>query len=78
MDDKPRKLLDRVRDEIRVRQYSHKTEKSYVRWIKEYICFHGVKHPREMREREIQSFLTFLAVQRKVAPSTQNQAFSAL
>jgi integrase len=73
-----KKLLDIVRDKIRVKHYSIKTEKSYVGWIKHYIFYHNKKHPIEMAKPEIEAFLTYLAVERKVAPSTQNQAFSAL
>jgi integrase len=74
----PRKLLDRVRDAIRVKHYSYKTEKTYVQWIKRYIFFHNKRHPQEMGADEINQFLTFLAVEEKVAASTQNQALSAL
>lgn len=73
-----KKLLDIVRDKIRVKHYSIKTEQSYVGWVKQYIFFHKKKHPIEMGKREIEEFLTYLAVNKKVSPSTQNQAFSAL
>jgi len=73
-----KKLLDMVRDKIRVKHYSIKTEKSYVGWIKHYIFYHNKKHPIEMSKLEIEAFLTHLAVDRKVSPSTQNQAFSAI
>ncbi|MGB5966678.1 MAG: phage integrase N-terminal SAM-like domain-containing protein [Sulfurimonadaceae bacterium] len=56
---KERKLLDQVRDKIRFKHYSIKTEKSYVGWIKRYIVFHSLQHPREMGKAEIESFLTF-------------------
>jgi integron integrase len=72
------KLLDEVRDSIRVRHYSIRTEEAYVRWIKEYIFFHDKRHPAEMGEREVSDFLSHLAVKRKVAASTQTQALSAL
>ncbi len=75
---KERKLLDQVRDKIRLKHYSIKTEQSYVSWIKRYIFFHHLRHPNEMGKDEIEQFLTFLAVQKKVSPTTQNQAFSAL
>jgi len=75
---KGKKLLDQVRDKIRLRHYSIRTEKTYIDWIKRYIYFHGKKHPKEMGVWEIEEFLTDLAVGRKVAPSTQNQAFSAI
>ena len=74
---KPR-LLDRVRESIRVRQYSMSTEKSYVAWIRRYILFHKKRHPSEMEKAEIEAFLTHLAVNRCVSPSTQNQALQAL
>jgi integron integrase len=74
---KPR-LLDRVREAIRTRHYSRRTEKAYVHWIKRYIFFHGKRHPAEMGAAEVTRFLTFLAVEGKVASSTQNQALSAL
>lgn len=73
-----KKLLDIVREKIRVKHYSIKTEQSYVGWVKQYIFFHNKKHPIDMGKREIEEFLTYLAVERKVSPSTQNQAFSAL
>jgi integron integrase len=74
---KPR-LLDRVREAIRTRHYSGRTEKAYVHWIKRYIFFHGKRHPAAMGAPEVTAFLTFLAVEGKVAASTQNQALSAL
>lgn len=73
-----KKLLDIVRDKIRFKHYSIKTEKSYVGWIKHYIFYHNKKHPIEMAKPEIEAFLTHLAVERKVSPTTQNQAFSAI
>ncbi len=72
------KLLDQVRYKIRRLNYSYSTEKAYLSWIKRFILFHDKRHPREMGEVEIESFLTYLAVQRNVAPSTQNQALAAL
>jgi integrase len=74
----PQKLLDQVRDLMRLKHYSRRTEESYVNWIRRYILFHGKKHPRDMGAPEIEAFLTHLAVKEKVAASTQNQAFSAL
>jgi integron integrase len=74
---KPR-LLDRVREAVRTRHYSRRTEKAYVHWIKRYIFFHGKRRPAEMGAPEVTAFLTSLAVQGKVAASTQNQALSAL
>jgi integron integrase len=75
--DKP-KLLDQVRDVIRRKHFSIRTEQTYVDWIKRYIFFHGKRHPNEMAEAEITAFLTHLARAGKVAASTQNQALSAL
>ena len=72
------KLLDRVRDAIRTRHYSRRTEEAYVHWIRRYIVFHDKKHPSEMGAPEISRFLTSLAVVRHVSASTQNQALSAL
>ena len=72
------KLLDQVRELIRVRHYSIRTEDAYVRWIKEYIFFHKKRHPVEMGEREVSDFLSHLAVNRKVAASTQTQALSVI
>ena len=72
------KLLDRVRNSLRQRNYAYSTEQSYTNWIKRYILFHDKKHPREMDEKEIEEYLTHLAVEEKIAPSNQNQALSAL
>jgi len=72
------KLLDRVRWHLRVKHYSIRTEQAYVDWIRRYILFHRKRHPSEMNEKEITEFLTHLAVEKSVAASTQNQAFSAL
>jgi integron integrase len=74
----PPRLLDRVREAIRTRQYSRRTEKAYVRWIKRYIFFHDKRHPAEMGASEATAFLTSLAVDQNVSASTQNQALSAL
>ena len=73
-----RKLLDRVRDAIRLKQYSPRTGTAYVHWIKRFILFHDKRHPKDMGATEIEAFLTYLAVDQHVAPSTQNQALSAL
>ena len=75
---RPKKLLDQVRDALRLRHYSYRTEQAYVGWIKRYIFFYGVRHPAEMGAPEVEAFLTHLAVQENVAASTQNQALSAL
>jgi integron integrase len=73
-----KKLLDVLRDKIRFKHYSLSTEKTYVHWVKHYIFFHQKRHPKDMGKKEIEVFLTHLAVDRKVSPSTQNQAFSAI
>jgi integrase len=78
MDHRPKKLLDQVRDAIRLKHYSIRTEASYVTWIKRYILFHNQRHPNEMASAAIAAFLTHLAVQQKGATSTQHQALSAL
>ena len=75
---RPRKLLEQVSDALRVKHYSYQTEKSYVQWIRRFILFHNKRHPKEMGGEEINAFLTHLAVDGKVAASTQNQALSAL
>jgi len=72
------KLLDQLREALRSRHYSRRTEQTYCRWAKRFICFHNVRHPVEMAEPEINAFLTHLAVKEKVSASTQNQALSAL
>ena len=72
------KLLDLVREKLRLLHYSIRTEDQYVQWIKRFILFHGKRHPREMGGGEVTAFLTDLAVRGKVAASTQNQALSAL
>ena len=74
---KPR-LLDRVREALRIRHYSRRTEEAYIAWIRRYILFHNKRHPAEMGAPEVTRFLTSLAVDGKVAASTQNQALSAL
>jgi len=74
----PPKLLDQVRDRIRVKHYSIRTETQYVQWVKRFILFHGKKHPRDMGATEVEAFLTHLAVEGNVAAATQNQALSAL
>ncbi len=74
----PPRLLDQVRDLIRLKHYSIRTETSYVQWIRRFILFHGKKHPREMGGPEVEAFLTDLAVAGGVAAATQNQALSAL
>jgi len=75
---RPKKLLDQVRDAIRRKHYSIRTEQAYVSWIRRFILFHNKRHPRDMGAPEIEAFLTHLAVERRVAASTQNQALSAI
>lgn len=72
------RLLEQVRDVIRVKRYSIRTEEAYIHWIKRFILFHNKRHPQEMGANEVRQFLTDLAVTRRVAASTQNQALSAL
>jgi integron integrase len=72
------KLLDRLREALRSRHYSDRTEQCYRHWVKRFIFFHHVRHPVTMAEPEINAFLTHLAVKDKVSASTQNQALSAL
>ena len=72
------KLLEQVRDSIRARHYSIRTEETYLRWVRDFILFHRKRHPCEMGAAEIRDYLTHLAVSRGVAASTQNQALSAL
>jgi integron integrase len=73
-----RKLLDQVSDVARFRHLSLRTEEAYRNWIKRYILYHGKRHPKELDAEHVRSFLTHLAVNEKVAASTQNQAFNAL
>jgi hypothetical protein len=72
------RLLDQVRQRIRFRHYSIRTEHSYVEWVRRYVLYHGKRHPRELGPREVEAFLTHLAVAGKVSASTQNQAKGAL
>jgi integron integrase len=73
-----RKLLDQLRDCLRTQHYSTRTEQSYVEWARRYILFHQKRHPKDMGPPEVKAFLTYLALERKVAAATQNQALSAL
>jgi integron integrase len=72
------RLLDRLRERIRYGHYSHKTEKAYVFWVRRYIRFHRMRHPRAMGEAEVKTFLTDLAVNRRAAASTHKQALAAI
>lgn len=76
--DRPLSLLDAVRQAIRGRHYSYRTEQSYLYWIRYFVRFHRRRHPREMGEIEVGAFLTWLAVEREVAAATQDQALNAL
>src|SRR5437879_11348628 len=75
---RPKKLLDQMRDVLRTQHYAIRTEHAYVAWAKRFILFHQKRHPAEMGRVEIEAFLTHLAVDRHIAASTQNQALSAL
>jgi integron integrase len=75
---RPPRLLDRVREEIRLRHYSPRTAKTYVAWIRRYVLFHGKRHPQELGKAEVGAFLSDLATNGRVSSSTQNQALSAL
>jgi integron integrase len=72
------RLLDRLRDTLRLRHYALRTEESYVQWARRFILFHNKRHPKDMGATEVEAFLTHLAVEARVAPSTQNQAKAAL
>ena len=72
------RLLDQVRELIRIRHYSIRTEQAYLQWIRRYIIFHGRRHPRELGAPELTAFLSDLAIRGKVAASTQNQALNAI
>ena len=74
----PPKLLDRMRGEIRLRHYSTRTEEVYIDWARRFILFHNKRHPKDMGAEEVQSFLSYLALERNVVSSTQNQAKCAL
>lgn len=74
---KSKKLLDQLRDAIRIKHYSYSTEKTYVHWAKRYIIFHNNRHPAEMDVQEIEAFLSHLAQDANVSASIQNQAFNA-
>lgn len=70
--------MDQVREVLRFHHYAYNTEKSYVSWILKYIRFHNRKHPKDMGKHEIEAFLSYLAVNRNVSSSTQNQALNAI
>jgi len=72
------RLFDRVREALRSRHCSRRTEKSYVAWIRRFILFHGKRHPADLGAAEVSQFLSTLAIRDNVSASTQNQALSAL
>ena len=72
------RLLDQVRDVIRIKHYSIRTEQAYLQWIRRYIIFHGKRHPGELGSEHLSTFLSHLAVRGNVAASTQNQALNAI
>ncbi len=71
------KLLSQMREHLRLKNYSYRTEETYIQWCIKYIKFHKMQHPKDLAARDVEAFLTHLA-QSNVAPSTQNQAFSAI
>jgi hypothetical protein len=71
-------LLDQVRDQISTLHYSLRTEEAYLKWVREFILFHGKRRPNEMKASEISRFLSYLARERNISASTQNQALSAI
>ena len=71
-------LLESMREAIRVRHYSIRTEKTYVQWVRRFILFHNKRHPGEMGAPEIAAYLSHLAVTKRVSASTQNQALNAI
>ncbi len=71
-------MLQRYREELQVRHYARRTVKSYERWLRRFLQFHAMRHPRTMGRAEVNAFLSHLAVELQVSPSTQNQALAAL
>jgi hypothetical protein len=72
------RLLDQVRDRIRRKHYSIRTDQAYMDWIRRFVLHHNKRHPRDMGAAEVEAFLTHLAVAKRVSASTQNQAKSAV
>ena len=72
------RLMVRVRKQIRLKHYSYRTEESYCHWIKAFIRYHNYRHPEEIGSEEVTQFLTWLAVEKQVAPNTQNLALSSV
>jgi integron integrase len=75
---RPKTLFQAVQQRIRLRNLSRFTEKHYLNWIRQFIAFHGKKHPRNMGQKEIEDFLSYLSIERDVSPNTQSQAMNAL
>ena len=75
---RPPGLIQRYREELQARHYARRTVKTYEQWLRRFLRFHGMRHPREMGSAEVNAFLTHLAVEGQVSASTQNQALSAL
>ena len=75
---KPPGLIQRYREELQARHYARRTVKTYEQWLRRFLRFHGMQHPREMGCDEVNAFLSHLAVEQNVSASTQNQALSAL
>jgi len=73
-----KRLLDQLRERLRYMHYSLRTEQAYVHWVKAFVRWHGLRHPREMGAAEVERFLTHLATDRHVSPATHRQALSAL
>ena len=73
-----KKLLEEFREQLRTRHYALRTENTYISWVRKYILFHNKRHPKNMGPKEINAFLTHLALEKNVASSTQNQALSAI
>ena len=76
--DRPGTLISQIQIACGRKYYSRSTEKTYIHWTRRYVRYHELRHPRDLRESEIRSFLTYLAIERNVAASTQNQALNAL
>ena len=72
------RLLDQVRNELRVKHYSIRTEKSYIDWIKRFIAFNSNRHPKDLGGEKIKEYINWLAISRNVSASTQNQALCSI
>jgi hypothetical protein len=70
MENPPKKLLDQVAEALCVRHYAYRAEQTCIRWIRRYILFHRKRHPRETSAPEVEAYLSYLAIERQVAPST--------